>query len=66
MENSFTRKFYQSHYQQVANYILRNSGTEEEAEDAYHEAWKATLLRYRAGSEIGDYGKYLFTTAINF
>jgi DNA-directed RNA polymerase specialized sigma24 family protein len=65
MDDILNREFYKKHYRRVAAYIIRNSGTDDEAQDAFQEAWHATLLRHRAGLHIGDYGRFLFECAKN-
>lgn len=66
MDEISTRQLYKAHYLRVATYILRNSGTEEEAKDAFQEAWAAMLVRQRAGLHIQDQGDYLLRCAKNF
>ena len=65
MDDILTREFYKAQYRRVATYIIKNSGTDDEAQDAFQEAWHATLLQHRAGKPIGDYGHYLFECAKN-
>lgn len=65
MDDILTQEFYKKQYRSVARYIIKNSGTEEEAKDAFQEAWHATLLKHRAGEHIGDYGRFLFECAKN-
>ncbi len=64
MNEQLTRVFKQC-YPRVAEYILANSGTPDEAKEAYAEAWQRVLMRLREGHEIQDYAGYLFTIARN-
>ncbi len=58
-------RIYKECYPRVAAWVLSNSGSTEEAKEAYAEAWKRVLVRLRDGQVIDDYGAYLFVTARN-
>lgn len=64
MNEELTRIFKEC-YPKIAEYIMSNSGTSEEAREAYAEAWSRVLVQLRQGKEIGNYASYLFTVARN-
>lgn len=58
-------RIYKECYPRFVAWVLDNSGSTDEAKEAYAEAWKRVLLRLRDGQNIDDYGAYIYVTACN-
>ncbi|NNC82993.1 MAG: sigma-70 family RNA polymerase sigma factor [Flavobacteriales bacterium] len=61
------KQFYASHFPQVRNYILSNSGSAEDAQDMFQEAMLATWLNLKQGrfnpEDEENLGAYVFRIA---
>ena len=61
------RSIYASNFPKIRNYVLENSGTEEDAKDVYHEAflavWRNIQLERVSFDTVDNFQGYLFRVA---